>query len=180
MDTALMIEKLKERYNMQPLVGEGGLFSQVYICEEKYPLSSLPERYKDSDGDKPYGTVILFLLTENTFSRMHRLPTDEVYHFYLGDPVEMLQLLPDKTSRVVHLGQDVLNGMDVQTIVPKGAWQGSRLMAGGKYALIGCTMAPGYTASDYVDGYEGPLFEQYPDVVAPELLKALTKEPRYN
>ena len=179
MDTEILIEKLKERYNMHPLVGEGGLFSQAYTCEEKYPLSSLPERYRDSDDDKPYGTAIIYIMTENTFSRMHRLPTDEVYHFYLGDPVEMLQLLPDGSSRVVQLGQDVLNGQDVQTVVPRGTWQGSRLIPGGKFALLGCTMAPGYTASDYVDGYESELFAQYPDVKDPELLKALTEEPSY-
>lgn len=179
MQVEMIIEKLKERYKMHPLVGEGGLYSQVYTCDERYPLSSLPDRYKDSDGDKPYGTVIIYLMTAETFSRMHKLPTDEVYHFYLGDPIEMLQLLPDKTSRVIHLGQDVLSGADVQTVVPKGTWQGSRLLAGGKFALIGCTMAPGYTPSDYIDGYEGPLNEAYPDVVDAELLKALSGEPKY-
>lgn len=157
-----IIEKLKNRFGLRPLTGEGGLYAQNYTCSETFPLQSLPERYRSGDGDKPYGTAILFLLTENTFSKLHRLPTDEVYHFYLGDPVEMLQLLPDGTGKTVILGANVLNGMEVQTVAPKGVWQGSRLLPGGKYALIGCTMAPGYTQSDFEEGERENLTIQYP------------------
>src|SRR5207245_2095434 len=107
----------------------------------RLPAASLPARY---GTDRWAGTAIYYLLTPDTFSALHRLPTDEVYHFYLGDPVEMLQLWPDGSGRVGTLGQDVRAGQLLQVIVPRGVWQGSRLRPGGAFALLGTTMAPGF------------------------------------
>ena len=87
------------------------------------------------------------MLTPDTFSAMHRLKGDEVFHFYLGDPVEMLLLKPDGRAEAVLLGQDLSAGMRVQHAVAGGTWQGSRLAPGGKYALMGTTMAPGFDPS---------------------------------
>ena len=83
---------------------------------------------------------------------MHSLPTDETYHFYLGDAVEMLLIWPDGRAEHICLGQDVLNGQQVQFTVPAGVWQGSRLRAGGHFALLGTTMAPAYESSDFIPG----------------------------
>jgi predicted cupin superfamily sugar epimerase len=102
-----------------------------------------------------------YLLTPDTFSALHRLPTDEVFHFYLGDPVEMLQLYSDGSGRVVTLGPDLGAGQQLQAIVPRGVWQGSTLRAGGAWALLGTTVAPGFDFEDYEAGLE-PLAEQYP------------------
>jgi predicted cupin superfamily sugar epimerase len=94
---------------------------------------------------------------------MHRLPSDEVYHFYLGDPVEMLQLHPEGRSEIVFLGRDIAAGQRVQVVVPTGTWQGSRLVEGGEFALMGTTMAPGFAQSDYEGGTAEELGDLYPD-----------------
>jgi uncharacterized protein len=108
------------------------------------------------------GTAIYYLLTPDTFSALHRLPGDEVFHFYLGDPVEMLQLDPAGQGRLLTLGNDVLGGQSVQMVVPAGVWQGSQLKAGGAFALLGTTMAPGFDFTDYEAGDRAALTAHYP------------------
>src|SRR5205823_3009506 len=88
--------------------------------------------------------------------------TDEVFHFYLGSPVRMLQLLPDGTGRAVGLGPDILAGQAVQVMVPRGVWQGSLLEPGGDFALLGCTVAPGFEYADYESGCRDELLAHYP------------------
>jgi predicted cupin superfamily sugar epimerase len=93
---------------------------------------------------------------------MHRLPFDEIYHFYAGDTVELLLLFPDGSGRVIKLGSDILAGEDPQVLVPAWAWQGSRLSPGGRFALLGTTMAPGFDLQDYQSGDRNHLKRQYP------------------
>jgi len=104
---------------------------------------------------------------------MHRLQTDEIFHFYLGDPVEMLQLFTDGSGEVITLGQDILNGMYPQITVPRGTWQGARLYRSGNFTLLGTTMAPGFESSDYEDGHRDELITSYPQFK--DLITALTK-----
>ncbi len=165
-------EDLIQLYGFEPLPVEGGIYRQMYRAPELIPHSALPERYA---GDKPFGTAILYLFTPdpNSFSAMHTLPTDEIYHFYLGDPVELLQLYPDGRSEHIILGHDVLRGQKVQYVAPHGVWMGSHLLSGGKFALIGTTMAPGFTEDDYVGGEREALIQQYPQEA--ELLARLTR-----
>ena len=139
---------------------EGGYFCQTYRSTEKIALDALPSRYKIS---KAFGTAIYYLLTPDQRSAMHRLPTDEIFHFYLGDPVTMLQLHPDGSSDVITIGSDIVKGQKPQVLVPRFAWQGSMLIEGGKSALMGTTMAPGFDYSDYEAGDRGELVEKYPD-----------------
>lgn len=153
------VEKIKSLLNLKPLPGEGGYFVETYRSNEQIPQDVLKDRY---DGSRSFGTAIYYLLTPETFSGMHRLPTEEMYHFYLGDPVEMLQLLPDGLGKVVKLSSDILNGMHPQVIVPRGVWQGSRLISGGTFALLGTTMSPGFEFSDYEAGVRDKLVDSYP------------------
>lgn len=158
----LKIEDLIAKFNLQPLPVEGGLFLQTYRNSESIPVGALPERYPQDS--RTFGTAILFLLTPDpdSFSALHWLPTDEVYHFYLGDPVELLQLYPDGSSKRVILGQEVLNGQQVQYVAPRGVIQGSYLLPGGSFALIGTTMAPGFDESDYHGCERADLLPKYP------------------
>jgi len=167
-------ERLRQFYNLEPLPVEGGLFKQTYRSAERIERECLPERY--SDG-RPVGTAILYLLNTDPdcFSAMHFLPTDEVYHFYLGAPVEMLLLYPDGRSEHVLLGHDVFAGQKVQFVVPRGVWQGSHLLDGGQYALIGTTMAPGYVDSDYIGGTREDLTRLYSQEAG--LIHRLTRLP---
>jgi len=158
-----------EHFNLEPLPVEGGYFIQSWRSELVIPMSAMgyPE-------DKPAGTCIYYLFTsqDDSFSAMHTLPSTEIFHFYLGDPVTMLLLYEDGRNEVVTLGQDVLNGQHVQYVVPRGVWQGSVLTYGGDYALVGTTMAPGFTSSDYVGGDRDSLTKCYPAAV--DLITRLT------
>ena len=102
------------------------------------------------------------MLTPGTKSGLHRLPTDEVYHFYLGDPVLMLQLYPEGTAKIIILGHDIKAGQSLQSTVPKNVWQGLMLMEGGNYALMGTTMAPGFDFPDNEIGNRDNLLKEYP------------------
>jgi predicted cupin superfamily sugar epimerase len=164
-------EEIKLRLGLQQHPREGGYFVQTWKAEEEIPLSALPSRYT---GQRAAGTAIYYLLEPSTFSEMHRLCSDEVFHFYLGDPVEMLQLWPDGDSRVVVLGSDLADGMLPQLVVPKGVWQGSRLLPSGKVALLGCTVSPGFDYADYETGIRADLLRQYPKHAS--RIEALTRE----
>lgn len=165
-------KEVVEYLGLVPLPVEGGLIRQTYLADDKVSQACLPGRY---GSDKPFSTAIYYLLTADpdSFSALHRLPTDEVYHFYLGDPVEMLMLFPDGCSERVILGQNILDGQKVQHIIPKDVWQGSRLAAGGRFALMGTTMAPGFTEPDYVGGRADELCARYPEQA--ELIRKLTR-----
>jgi predicted cupin superfamily sugar epimerase len=156
---------------MRPLPGEGGYFAETYRSAHKIPPGSLPGGYC---GPRTFATAIYYLLTPETFSALHRLPGDEVYHFYLGDPVEMLQLKPDRTAERIVLGPDIGNGMRLQTVVSGGVWQGSRLLPGGRWALLGTTMSPGFEVEDYTSGVREALLDSYPAYL--ELICGLTRE----
>ena len=143
------IQQLIDLLQLEPLEGEGGLFRSTYRSQAK-------------SGEKCAGSAIYYFLTADSFSHLHRLPSDELYHFYLGDPVELLELLPDGNGRKVILGQDLLAGQQVQYLVKAGCWQGSRLLSGGSYALLGTTMSPGYDDSDYEAGDATQLVKGYP------------------
>src|SRR5271170_7295166 len=91
--------------NLQPHPVEGGFFRETYRSADLLPQSVLPH----NPGTRSLATAIYYLLTPRTVSAMHLLPTDEVFHFYLGDPVQMLQLHPDGSSRTLILGTDIAN-----------------------------------------------------------------------
>lgn len=155
----MTVKELKKLLNLSPLPVEGGYFAETYRAPEVASQAALPSRY---NGDRAFGTAIYFLLTADTFSALHRLKSDEVYHFYLGHPVTMLLLHPDGKSGVITLGQDVEAGQRVQVVVPRGSWQGSFLRPGGTFALMGTTMAPGFDAADFEIGDRQALIRAYP------------------
>jgi hypothetical protein len=164
-------EELKVFFDLKPLPLEGGYFSEFFRSPETLTQSALPERYKSS---KSTMTSIFYLLEPGTFSAFHRLQSDEIYHFYLGDPVDLVLLNMDGSLTNVTLGSDIYAGHQLQYAVPKGVWQGSALMPGGQYALMGCTVAPGFDPDDYEHGHWETLLRQYPAHHA--LIMKLTKK----
>ncbi|GIW79322.1 MAG: cupin [Gemmatales bacterium] len=162
-------EEIMHLLNLKPLPLEGGYYRETYRSADVLAAGTL-ERFAKA---KAVCTAIYYLLTPETFSALHRLPTDEVYHFYLGDAVELVQLLPDGKLETVTLGPDLANGQQVQAVVPRGVWQGSRLRAGGRFALMGTTMAPGFDFDDYEPGEREKLLVHYPG--ASDWIEALTR-----
>lgn len=163
-------QRLKELLRLEPHPREGGWFRQTYASGERFPQDSLPKRYI---GDRSAGTAIYYLLTPDTFSEIHRLASDEVFHFYLGDPVEMLQLKPNGQGEIVRMGSDIEGGTMPQLLVPQSVWQGSRLIAGGEVALLGCTVSPGFDYADYEQGTREELTAAYPAFT--EMIRKLTR-----
>jgi len=165
--------QLIEHLRLEPLTFEGGHFLQTYVAAESIAAEALPARY---GGPRKLGSAIYYLLTSepDSFSALHRLQTDEIHHFYLGDPVEMLLLHPDGRGERIVLGPDILGGQYVQFVVPRGVWQGSRLVYGGSFALMGTTMAPGFDFADWTEGNRDALVQEYPEPA--ELIRALTRQ----
>lgn len=164
------IEKLKLLLGLKPLAQEGGFYAESYRSAEHFPRASLPQRYS---SDRSFGSAIYYLLTPETFSAMHRLASDEIYHFYLGDPVELLLLREDGSSEVITIGSDLESGMRPQALAPRNVWQGSRLKAGGKFALLGTTVAPGFEFADFELANRETLLATYPAYA--EWIRALTR-----
>jgi uncharacterized protein len=162
-------EEIIRALELVPHPKEGGYFRETYRDGEMWPSAALQGRYQ---GTRSASTAIYYLLTPNTFSALHRLQTDEIFHFYLGGPVRMLQLFPDGTGRTLQLGPGVLAGQQLQVIVPRGIWQGSFLEAGSDFALLGCTVAPGFDFADYESGDRERLLGQYPEFA--DLVRRLT------
>lgn len=160
-------EEIIKLLQLQPHPKEGGYFRETYRSADSF--TDLPSRYR---GKRSASTAIYYLLTPESFSAMHRLASDEVFHFYLGSPVEMLNLFPDGHGTVVSLGSDLTAGQSPQIMVPAGVWQGSRLASGGQFALMGTTVAPGFDFADYESGQREKLIEQYPQFA--KMIRELT------
>jgi predicted cupin superfamily sugar epimerase len=159
----LTAEEVIAALGLEPHPLEGGFFRETYRTAQKV-----------HGQERPLATAIFYLLTPQTCSALHRLPGDELFHFYLGDPVEQLHLRPDGSGAVVTLGADLLAGQRPQVLVPGGVWQGACLAPGGRLALLGTTMSPGFAYPDYEKGERDELTRQYPAFA--ERIRLLTPE----
>ena len=104
-------EEVIKLLQLKPLELEGGFFRETYRSRWQVSAEYLPEGIR---GPRSIGTAIYYMITPQTFSTLHRLPGTEVFHFYMGDPVIMLQLHPNGVSRTVKLGADLVNGQEPQ------------------------------------------------------------------
>jgi uncharacterized protein len=159
-DAATLIRVL----GLEPLGFEGGWFRETWRAREQVPTPR---------GPRAAGTAIYYLITPESFSTLHRLAFDEVFHFHLGDPVEMLLLGPGGAGEMVVLGSDVAVGQRPQVVVPAGTWQGARLVDGGRVALLGTTVAPGFDRADYEAGAHEALMAGWPAFA--DGIRALTR-----
>ncbi|MGA9752256.1 MAG: cupin domain-containing protein [Acidobacteriota bacterium] len=155
----MKVEEVIALLDLKPHPAEGGFFRETYRSALAFPESALSS---GSRGPHRAGTAIYYLLSDSAFSALHRLPTDEVFHFYLGSPVEMLVLESGGGGRMVTLGTDLGAGMRPQVVVPPGHWQGSRGRPGGDWALLGTTMSPGFEFSDFEQGRREELVATHP------------------
>lgn len=153
MNTSLTADDIIRLLDLKPLTIEGGFFRETYRS---------PEQLLRAEGNRSLATAIYYLLTPETFSQMHCVPGEEIFHFYLGDPVEMLQIAPDGSGELITMGMNIEAGMRPQHIVPGGYWQGAKLREGGKYALMGTTMSPGFDYADYETGTWDELARRFP------------------
>jgi len=134
---------------LEPLPREGGRYRETH-------------RGARAPSGRAASTAIYYLLQAGEVSWIHRLPCDEVWHFYLGDPVELLLLGPPPAAVVHRLGPDLATGQRPQVVVPAGTWQTARLQRGGRFALMGTTVAPGFESTDFEPGSPELLRPAYP------------------
>ena len=166
-------DEVKKLLGLAPHPREGGWYVRTYEAAEMLPPAAFSDaRYASA---RRTGTAIYYLLEPGTFSEMHLLQSDEIFHFYAGDPVEMLQLHPGGVAKRVIIGNDLLVGHSPQVVVERGIWQGSHLIAGGAWALLGCTVSPGFDFEDYTEGNRTQLIAGWPEQA--ELIRLLTREP---
>lgn len=142
--------ELIEAYGLEPHP-EGGYFKETYRSEQK--ISAL-------QGERSCSTAIYFLLPRGAKSRLHRIKSDEIWHFHLGGPLTLMQICPSGRSRSVVMGPDVRKGQLLQHVVPAGYWFGA--YPEGDYSFVGCTVAPGFDFADFQLGEREDLLSRFP------------------
>lgn len=133
-------------FDLKPLPVEGGFYRETYTGDLRLPASVLPPSIRSA---RPAKSVILYLLTADTKSRLHRLVTDEVWHFYLGSSVSLYVFGTETGYAKIELGHDFIGDQTIQAVVPAHSWFGARLQKGGRWALMGCSLAPAYSDDDF-------------------------------
>ncbi len=140
-----------------------GFVAETYRSPLKIPANALPEAY-DDQGDRPYGSALYFLVTPEAQIVMHRIRSDQLYHHYLGDPLEVLMLFADGTGAVATVGSDLAVGQRPQLFIPGGTFHTSRLLASeASFALLASTEWPGVEPPDVEHGDIEELVAAYPD-----------------
>lgn len=158
----LTVTEWIEQYQLQPHP-EGGWYKETYKSSEAIAAGALPERFA---GSRSFSTAIYFLLEQGNFSAFHRIKSDECWHFYAGDPLEVFVLHQDGKLEVITLGNDILHGQLFQYVVPANCWFASRPAKESTYCFVGCTVAPGFDFADFEMAKETELSVLYPQHAA--------------
>ena len=142
---------------------EGGYYVQTYQATETIPQSALPARF---GGDRPHSTAIYFLLENHNRSALHRIQSDEVWHFYAGGPLHVYMIEPESgTLSVIRLGNQPNRGDVFQAVVPAGYWFGSKPVGEPDvpaFSLVGCTVAPAFDFAEFELADSGTLLNRFP------------------
>ncbi len=150
---------------------EGGWYRQTYRSSLLLEKRLLP----GYSGDRVASTTIYFLLAGDEFSSLHRLRSDEGWHFYAGSPLVVHMLTPEGEYHEHLLGSDPEKGQHFQAMVPGGCWFGASLVHPGSFALLGCTVAPGFDYSDFEIASRAALLREFPQHSA--IITRLTRKP---
>jgi predicted cupin superfamily sugar epimerase len=148
---------------------EGGYYKEVYRASERIPHSALPQRFS---GSRSFATSIYYLLEQGDFSAFHRIRSDETWHFYAGGSLEVA-MLHSGSHEIVTLGSNLANGEQLQYTVPAGVWFASRPKASAPYALVGCSVSPGFDFADFELASRSELLSAYSD--SHEVITTLTR-----
>jgi predicted cupin superfamily sugar epimerase len=148
---------------------EGGFYRETYRSTETIPMSALPCKY---DGARPFSTAIYFLLCGEEFSAFHRIKSDELWHFYCGASLTIHLIDHAGAYSEIMLGSDYGKGESFQAVVKAGCWFGASLSDPHSYALVGCTVAPGFDYRDFEMANRKELIRRYPEHV--EIIARLT------
>lgn len=157
-----------DRLHLQPHP-EGGYFRETYRAPLILPRSALTAH----GGDRTVSTAIYFLLAGDEFSAFHRIRSDELWHFYAGSTLIVHVITPDGDYQQLLLGSDAENGESFQAVVAAGCWFGSSLRHPNTYALVACTVAPGFDFADFEMAKREELIAHYPQHL--DIIQRLTR-----
>jgi hypothetical protein len=149
---------------------EGGYYREMYRSGEWIPHSALPNRFQ---GDRVFATGIYFLITGKNFSAFHRIASDELWHHYAGGGLQVHVIHPDGRYELIRLGNRIAEGEAFQAAVPAGAWFASECAPDAEFALVGCTVAPGFDFADVELAKADQLSAQFP--AREELIRRLCR-----
>lgn len=138
---------------------EGGAYRRIYASDLVLGKDQLPSHF---NGERPICTSIYFLLQQGQISRLHRIASDETWHFYFGDPLIIHEIQSDGKLRSHLLGQDPIAGQLLQTTVKAGSWFGAIPAPGSEYALTGCTVSPGFDFEEFELAERSMVLEKFP------------------
>ena len=141
---------------------EGGYYKETYRSAGNI-----------SELDRSYSTAIYYLLLEDAFSAFHRIQSDELWHFYTGATLEVAVLYPDGSLKIHRLGSAWEKGDRFQLVVPANHWFASRMADPTTFALVGCTVSPGFDFSDFEMAQRESLLSQYPQ--HQDIIRQLTR-----
>ncbi len=139
---------------------EGGYFRELYRSDESISQGDLPGRYT---GDRSFSTAIYFMLTHEDVSKFHRIKSDELWHFYAGDPLDVYLINENGLLEIRKLGINFSANESPQIIIPKNHWFGAKT-TGDSYSLLGCTVAPGFDFEDFELAKREELIREFPDL----------------
>lgn len=138
---------------------EGGYYRETYRSSDAVSERALPDRF---DGARDVAALIYFLLPAGSFSALHRIQQDEIWHFYAGDPLVLHKITPEGSYQTCTLGRTVEEGKCLQAVVPAGTWFGATVRSDDGYALVGCTTAPAFEFADFELAEREALVQAYP------------------
>jgi uncharacterized protein len=151
------VKELIKRLELEPHP-EGGYFKEVYRSPEKIEQLALPDRFK---GSRNFATSIYFLIEKSNFSALHKIKSDETWHFYEGDPLEVIEIDEAGKLTQTYIGRNIDQGEVFQYTVKANTWFGSRVKEGGEFSLLGCTVAPGFDFADFEMGDRTELINKF-------------------
>jgi len=139
---------------------EGGYFREVYRSEESIYQEALPKRYS---GNRSFSTSIYFLLKGEQISHLHKLKSDEAWHFYDGSSIRLIIINGDRKLSEIILGREIEKGELLQYIINKSQWFCAEVVDKKSFSLIGCTVSPGFDFSDFELGKRESLVKLFPE-----------------
>lgn len=141
----MTVETLVKELNLLPHP-EGGFYKETYRSERKIAQSCLSPDFK---GERNMATGIYFLIEKGNFSALHKIKSDETWHFYYGDALEVIEINEQGILTITQIGSNILKGETFQYTVKANTWFGSRVSGNGNFSLVGCTVYPGFDFNDF-------------------------------
>ncbi|MDE3251257.1 MAG: cupin domain-containing protein [Bacteroidota bacterium] len=154
----ITVQHLVNHFQLMPHP-EGGYYKETYRSSGFIHENALPDPFV---GKRHFSTAIYFLLERGNFSAFHRIRSDELWHFYTGDPLIIHVLNPDGSYTKIQLGNRD-NDPCFQAMVPAGAWFASETAPGGQFSFVGCTVSPGFDFADFELAESASLMADFPD-----------------